>query len=83
MLIEKNTPSETKLIVPANNTEYVKQDFFLFLIDQTQYSKLGNLIEKSFGGWRCKVCNKATNNLTNIRPCRNPHTRCHAFLQYL
>jgi len=59
-----NTPSETKLIVPADNAEYVNQEL---------NEQLGNLIEKSLGGWRCKVCNKATNNLTNKRQHAETH----------
>jgi len=37
--------SETKLIVPPGNAEYLNE-------------QLGNLLEKSLGVWKCKVCNK-------------------------
>ena len=57
-------PSENKLIVPADNAEYVNLEL---------NEQLGNLIEKSLGAWKCKVCNKTDKFLSHIRQHAETH----------
>jgi len=57
-------PSETKLIVSDNNIEFVNQD----LKEQLQ-----NLIEKSMGVWKCKVCNKTAKTAQHMREHAETH----------
>merc|ERR1712098_1015407 len=61
---DQTLPSETKLIVPADNIEHRNQDL---------NNQLRNLIEKSMGVWICKVCNKTASNAYNMKQHAETH----------